>query len=155
MAMEIFVLSDRRLNSVADWQHSIDAELFPLRLSADVPFTALSGFLPAQINDTKTGFECDHWSPQSTVGAYANTKFSHPWKYALAFRFGSRAGELESAWMAATAYARATRGVVFDTEEGKIFEPHEALEVVRSIERDRPATDAILEEIKRKFSAKP
>jgi hypothetical protein len=40
MAMEIFALSDRRLNSIAEWQRAIDAEGFPFpaRLTTDVPF---------------------------------------------------------------------------------------------------------------------
>ena len=50
MAMEIFALSDRRLNSIAEWQRAIDDEGFPFppRLSADVLVGQLSGFLPAR-----------------------------------------------------------------------------------------------------------
>lgn len=111
MAMEIYVLSDQRLNSLAEWQRAINAEHFPfpLQLSADNPIPGLSGFLPVRYEGVQTGFECDYWNPQSIVADYPHIGFGHPWKYALAFRFGARRGELESAWMAAAAYARATR----------------------------------------------
>ena len=49
MAMEFFVLSDRRLASIAEWQQAITAEGFQLLLSTETPFEALNGFLPAQL----------------------------------------------------------------------------------------------------------
>lgn len=155
MAMEIYALSDWQLNSIAEWQRAIDAENFPLpvRLSVETPFNNLSGLLPARYDNAPSGFECDHWNPQATMREYPDIKLGHPWKYALAFRFGGRPGELESAWMAATAYARATRGVVFDTEEGRIFQLDEAAQLVRKIERNRPLRASIAEAIKRKLSA--
>jgi hypothetical protein len=154
MAMEIYALSDRRLNSIAAWQHAIDAERFPfpLRLSGEAAFADLSGFLPARYENTASGFECDHWAPRSIINDYPNIDFGHAWKYALAFRFGIRPGELESAWMAAAAYARATGGVVFDTEEGRLFQPDEAVQLIRKIEDNRALRAAIAEQIKRKFA---
>jgi hypothetical protein len=153
MAMEIYALSDRQLNSLADWQRAINAEgfPFPLQLSANTPFADLSGFLPVRYENVQTGFECDHWDPRSIITEYPDIGFGHPWKYALAFRFGAKPGELESAWMAATAYARATRGVVFDTEEGKLFKPDEAAQVIRKIENNRPLRATIDKAIKQKF----
>ena len=50
MAMEIFALSDRRLNSIAEWQRAIDAEGFALQLSGETPFAQLSRFLPVPGN---------------------------------------------------------------------------------------------------------
>jgi hypothetical protein len=46
------------------------------------------------------------------------------WKCILAFRrLGSKNNELIAAWMAGTAYAQATNGVILDGEEGRIFTP--------------------------------
>ena len=153
MATEIFVLSDRRLNSVAEWQHAINSERFPfpLRLSADLSLANLSGFLPAHYESAPSGFECDQWDSRSIADDYSDIVFGHPWKYALAFRFGIGHGELESAWMAATAYARSTGGVIFDTEEGRIFQPDEAAQLVRKIEQNRPLRAAIAEKFRQKI----
>lgn len=139
MAMEIFALSDQQLNSMAEWQRAIDAEAFPFpaRLPADVSFSELSGFLPVDYDNAKSGFECDHWDPEDIFDDYPSVAFGRRWKFALAFRFGFSHGELECAWMAAAAYARATGGVVFDTEEAKLFDPDEAVQLVRKIEGDR------------------
>lgn len=157
MAMEIYALSDRRLNSIAEWQQAIDAAdfPFPLRLSVDRPFTDLRGFLPVQYEGRPSGFECDHWNPRKIIDEYSDIKFGRSWSFALAFRFGARPGELESAWMAATAYADATRGAVFDTEEGKIFSPVEAAQLVRTIEGNRDLRAEIAEQVRRKLFPGP
>jgi hypothetical protein len=56
--------------------------------------------------------------------------------------------------MAATAYARATSGVVFDPQEGELFDPDEALEVTRDIEKSRPGMEAWLRNYVEELSAK-
>jgi hypothetical protein len=43
MAMELHVLSNRRLSSIAEWQRAIGAQGFPLRLAADVQFASADG----------------------------------------------------------------------------------------------------------------
>lgn len=156
MAMEIFVLSGRRLNSIAEWQRAVDSEGFALQLSAETPFAQLSGFLPVSYDNAPSGFECDHWEPRCVADENPTTAFGHAWKYALAFRFGGRTGELESAWIAATAYARATAGVVFDTEENRIFQPDEAVQLIRRIESNHANIDveAMQKEILRRVLGK-
>jgi len=47
MSIEIFVLSDRRLGTIEEWQKAIDAEGFDLRLDVSRPIEDLSGYLPA------------------------------------------------------------------------------------------------------------
>ena len=43
MSMEICVLSDARLASIAEWQISIEAERFPLRLPQEEPLAESGG----------------------------------------------------------------------------------------------------------------
>jgi hypothetical protein len=56
--------------------------------------------------------------------------------------------------MAATAYAAATDGVIFDYEEGKIFTVAQARELLRKFERERPMLDALIKETIRKIAGK-
>ena len=71
------------------------------------------------------------------MAEYPNVEFGHKWKYVLAFRWlGSKRDEMRAAWMAATAYARATDGVIFDELDGKVRTAEQALEVVRDLESD-------------------
>jgi hypothetical protein len=138
MSMEICVLSDAQLNSMSEWQHVIDAEGFLLRLSSRRPFPELAGFLPSHLRDERTGFECHHVPAKEMIETYADIDFKHKWKYALVFVWGGNNRAMKAAWMAATAYARATAGIVFDPQAGQLFSAAEALEVVKDNERVMP-----------------
>jgi hypothetical protein len=153
MAMELWVLSDRQLNSIPDWQRAIDAEGFPLRLSAERPFENLNGFMPAYLRGERTGFECSHWPAGEFMRDMSKIDFGHEWKYVLAFRWRADFNELRAAWIAGSAYARATDGIVFDDQEGKVRNAAEAGEVAR-VEYETPdpdvhsAVDQVLRDLK-------
>jgi hypothetical protein len=149
MAMELFVLSDRQLESIGAWQAAIDAEKFPLRLNDDRPLDVLKGFLPVLLRGIRTGFECGHWSAEVFIRGRPDVNFGHKWGYVLTFRWGGDLNQLQSAWMAAAAYAKATGGIVFDDEEGKVHTTAEALEMVKDIERGIPIAEAFLRDLKR------
>lgn len=138
MSMEMCVLSDARLNSISEWQKAIERERFPLVLSYDRPFMGLKGFLPSYLSGKRTGFECHHVEPRELIDTYEGIQFDREWKYALAFIWIGDFNEMQAAWMAATAYARATAGVVFDEEAGQILTPVQALKVVQDNERVLP-----------------
>jgi hypothetical protein len=132
--MELYVLSDKRLASIDDWQRAIDSEGFPLRLSAETPFDHLKGLLPARLRDAPTGFECDQWDAGDVLKDYADVDFGRVWTSVLAFRWlGSNFAEMEAAWMASSAYARATDGVVFDLESGEVLTSSRAVETARGL----------------------
>lgn len=138
MSMEIHVLSDKRLPSIAAWQQAIDTEGFDLKLDHEVEFDTASGFLPAMLRGKQSGFESYHDDPRELMESYADVPYfkSCPaWKHALSFRWGSLAHEGVSVFMAATAYAKATEGVVYEPEEGKALTLDEARQLVRDFEK--------------------
>jgi hypothetical protein len=138
MSIEIFVMSDRRLNSMAEWQRAIEQEGFDLRLDASRPFEALHGHLPAWRGSEPAGFECDHWDPVDLLDDddLADIDFGRRWTQTLAFRIGGDFLALWAALAAATAYARATGGVVFEGEGGEVLTPDKAADMTHAIERD-------------------
>jgi hypothetical protein len=155
MAMELNVFSDRSLNSTSEWQRAIDLEGFPLRLAEDVGFANTSGLLPAQLNNKPAGFECYHDNATEAMNSLGFGHFDHEWRFSLGLRWrGGDLDELDSAWMAATAYAAATDGVIFDYEEGRIFTVMEARELLRKFERERPMLEALIKETIKKIAGK-
>ena len=88
MSMELIVLSEARLNTMAERQRAVDAEGFPLRFSDEVVFSELGGFLPSYLNDRQTGFECQHVDPREIVETYDRINFGREWKYALVILWG-------------------------------------------------------------------
>jgi hypothetical protein len=153
MSMEITVFSDVGLDSIAAWQRAIDAHDFALVLDTQATFESMRGFLPATARGKVTGFECFHDNAQELANSYDDPALRRDWKHALSFRWGGSFDECLAAWMAATAYATATKGVVFDTQESKVFSPEGALAVVREIERERPAYELMLRDAINRFKA--
>ena len=149
MAIELFVLSDKKLNSMGEWQTAIDNEEFPIRLANDRQIETLKGFLPVVLRRVKTGFECGHQPVEVFMREGSDVDFGRGWQHMLTFRWGGDLNQLQSAWMAAAAYARATNGVVFDDEEAKIHSAADACEVVRDIEDSLPAAQALLSQLKK------
>jgi hypothetical protein len=154
MAMELHVLSDRRLNSIGEWQRAIDAEHFPLRLSPDVQFETISGFLPVKLEGKNSGFECYQDDAAEIMNGDSDMDFGRSWTFALGFRIIGDFPELRAAWMAATAYAHVTGGVIFEPQEDRLYTYNEARQAVRDIERNWPAMEAALQAAVRKIAAK-
>jgi hypothetical protein len=149
--MELHVLSNRSLRSVAEWQRAIEAEKYPLRLTADVQLTTLQGFLPATLNGKQTGFECYQDDAGKTMKFLGSGYFDRRWSFALGFRWRGDIDELDAAWMAATAYASGTGGIIFDHEKAKVLTPEQAREVVGTIAQDRPRFEAFMSGLKQKL----
>lgn len=136
MSMEICVLSDKRLQSIPEWQAAIQAESFPLRLSNTIAFSEINGFLPVYLREKRTGFECYHVEPSEIIDTYKEVTFGHNWKYVLVFIWGGDFAELQATWMAAIAYARVTEGVVFDNQAGEVLTASQALLALEKTERE-------------------
>jgi len=138
MSIEISVLSDRQLASTAEWQQAIEAEGFPLCLDPTVKLDEAGGFFPAHFGEKLTGFECYHDDATEMIENYPDIDFGHRWAHALGLRIIGDHDELRASFMAATAYARATGGVVWDGESGEVMSPDRAAEVTREIDRHSP-----------------
>jgi hypothetical protein len=148
MSMEVTVLSTFPLDSIVDWQAAIDGSGFALRLDTRTAIAAMNGFLPARLDSKPTGFECYHDDASELAKAYSGAGLQADWTHALSFRWGGNFDEGLAAWMAATAYAAATRGVVFDPQESKVYDPSEALQATREFERSRPLFEDVLRKLK-------
>jgi hypothetical protein len=156
MAMEIYVLSDKELRSIAEWQAAIDAEGYPLQLDPDVEFETHWGFLPAHLRGNLTGFECDHFPADEFMREMSDVDFGHDWKYALAFRWRGDFNEMRAALIASSAYAKATDGVVFDDQEGKVRNAAEALKEARiDYESPDPDAGAVVDKVLRNLKLGP
>ena len=156
MAMELWVLSDRQLGSVAEWQAAINAEEFPLTLSDERPFDKINGFVPARLRGQPTGFECSHWPAAEFMHGMSTVDFGHAWKHVLAFRWRANFDELRSAWIAGSAYARATDGIVLDDQEGKIRNATDAIETARrEYEAPDPAIGSSVDRVLQKLKLGP
>jgi len=155
MSMELWVLSDKRLSSIADWQAAINSEGYPVNFDKTVSFESLRGFLPCHLRGQLAGFECYHDDAAEFMQRNDGFNFGHHWKYALGFRWlGSRENETLAAWMAGTAYARATDGIVVNDQDSRLRSAGESAEVVREIEHPSQAYEEAMRELRRRRGLK-
>ncbi len=153
--MQICVLSDLRLASTADWQDAINDEGFSLHLPESQPLADRGGGnLFAQLRDETVEIDYTIVQFSELKDAYKNIEFGRDWKVVVEFTWFAKLGEGAAAWMAATAYARATGGVVFDEQEGKLFTPADSLEIAKDIERSLPEMEAMLRNYVQRLSPK-
>jgi hypothetical protein len=132
LSWELWVFSHQRLGSIAEWQAAVDAEGFPLQLSAETPFERLNGFVPSRLRGEETGFEVYHDDAGELICGNSHVDFKQEWKYVLALRsIHLTEAATQAIWAAAAAYARVTGGVVFHDYSGEFFTASEALDVVR------------------------
>ena len=134
MSLELYVISPRRLQSIQEWQDAVDKCGFPIKFQPDTDFSKVSGFLPLQLRDRLSGFECSHWPIDDILKTYEGIKIDSSFKHALAFRWGGNYDELISATQASAAYSVATEGLVFDCQEGDFISNEKSIEIARTIE---------------------
>jgi hypothetical protein len=156
MSMQLDIFSDRQPGSMAEWQAAIDAEGYPLKLMPDAKIDRLSGFLPCHLGGELTGFECFHDAAADVMRSNADIDFGHKWKYCLEFVWlGSKWYELVSAWMAGTAFASLTGGVIFDCEAVKIVTPEQGRQLVQELEHPSAAAEAARQKVRRELGIDP
>lgn len=156
MAMELWVLSDKQLGSIAEWQAAINAEGFPLTLSDERPIDKINGFLPARLRGQPTGFECSHWPAAEFIRDMSTVDFGRAWKHVLAFRWRANFDELRAAWIAGSAYARATDGIVLDDQEAKIRNAAQAVATARwEYEAPDPVVGSSVDRVLRRLKLGP
>lgn len=154
MSLEMYVLSQRQLGSIGEWQNAIDEFSFPIQFEPGAEFHKLNGFLPLQLHGKLSGFECDHWTVEDIRETYEEISIDEKYVHALAFRWGGDFNELAAAWQAAAAYATATGGVVFDCQEGELYSATKAVEIAREIETSLPEIETSMQNAINEFSPK-
>jgi hypothetical protein len=154
MSMELYIVSDRALSSLDEWQRAIDAEGFLLQLMATRPIAALQGALPVIFHGQPAAFECDHRDAAEAMAYPAIIAFGHRWQHALALRWGGEIAAAAAAYMAAAAYAKATGGMVYDCEEGRIISPDRSAEIGREIAGSTAQIDAAVQAVFEAFRNK-
>lgn len=143
MSLDGYVFSNKILKVNADLQISLELLGFRLRLIFSDEITTRHGHLPAIFDGREAGFECGPTDLREIVECYNDFDLGGPWTYAYEFHWSTLTGCL-GAWMSMAAYADATDGIVFDPQDGVVLTARAAAQAARSIERDLPRLEGLL-----------
>lgn len=135
MSLDFYVLCNRPLSSLKEWQSSIAELGFDLEITSECKVASMAGFLPATLHGDHTGFECSVFSAEELMKTYDEIDFEGSWLFAYAMYTGS-VGGCVSALIAAAAIAKLTDGLAFDPQESLVMKPDEAVDYARRTETE-------------------
>lgn len=147
MAMELFVFSDRQLQTISEWNRALFEIGFDVVIEETGKIAELSGHQPTKLRGRDVWIEYDHFDPTEFFEELKEgVKKERDWRYLLAFRWGSDIYAHSAVFMAAAAYAKATEGVVLDEWEPIFRKWEEVAEIARQADLDTPKVEAWLRE---------
>jgi hypothetical protein len=145
MARELFVFSDKRPDTVAEWNATLADIGFDVVIDAG-RVADLSGSQPTKLRGHDVWIEYDHFDAAKFFEDQDYVKKERDWKYLLAFRWGSDIYAHPAVFMVAAAYAKATDGVVLDEWEPIFRKWDEVAEIARQADLETPKVEAWLRE---------
>ena len=129
----IVVLRDERLPTRDGWQRGIDEAGIELQLDEIPDLRMHSGYLPARLNDSDSGFEWFYGKTSETIGDGIETPSGYG--HAAVFVTHSDMGELICALLAAGCLAIASGGLFYEEENGAFAPGERSIEIARVIEQ--------------------
>lgn len=122
------------------------------RLADPFPFDRENRILPAEFRGRPTTFVSKLCNASEHMAESSHIDFGRRWKHGLVLRWGSDVYAGAAAYLAASAYATATGGVLLDCEEGKIISAKRAAEIGFDLERSIPMIEAAVRRVIEQFS---
>lgn len=144
MAMELFVFSDTRPNSIAEWNAALADIGCEVVIDETRAISELSGHQPTKLKGRNVWIEYDHFDPDKFFKEQDYVKQERTWKYLLAFRFGGDFYALATVLMVAAAYAKITDGVILDEYEPVFRKWSEVAESGLATEKEIPKLEALI-----------
>jgi hypothetical protein len=144
MAMELFVFSDKRLETITDWNATLVEMGFGVVIEDSRRIAELSGSQPTKLRGRDVWIEYDHFDPTKFFEEQDYVRKERNWKYLLAFRFGGDLYALTAVYMAAAAYAKATDGAVLDEYEPVFRSWQQVVQMAVDNDRDTPRIEALI-----------
>jgi hypothetical protein len=90
MAMELFVFSDQKLGSIAEWNAALAELGFEVVIEEGGGIAGLNGSWPTKLRGRDVWIEYNHWDAAEFLEDQKEyVKKERDWKYLLAFRWGS------------------------------------------------------------------
>lgn len=146
MSMELYVFSDKKLSSIAEWNAILSTEGFEVEI-ADDPIESLDGHQPTKLRGRDVWLEFNHWDAKRFLAEETYIQPDRQWTCLLALRWSFDVYAAPAAYMAASAYAKATSGVIYDCEEGRFISWKEGGKIARNLDERAPILEAHLRQI--------
>lgn len=155
MSMEIYLLTDEAVPSTQAWQAAIDALGFDVRFVDERPLQTKDIRLRVECKGKPVLMELEESSLAGVRDTFPEVAFpDHVTCVHVLYWSKTLEGGL-AAYQAAAAYLGLVKGLMIDTEEGKLKTPDSAIDLARNMSAEMPVLESAMAEILAKIVAKP
>lgn len=133
MSMEIYLLSDQDVPSTQAWQAAVDALGFDVRFLDDMPLQIEEVQLRADYLKTPVLMKLSRRHLAELREIFPEVAFPEHVARIHALRWSISFEGTVAAYQAAAAYVGLVKGLMIDSEEGKLKTPDEAIELARGM----------------------
>jgi hypothetical protein len=155
MSMEIYLLTDATVPTTQAWQSAIDALGFDVRFVDEVSLEADEIRLRAECKGKPVLMELERVSLARVRDTFPDVAFPDHVSCVHALYWSKTLEGGLAGYQAAAAYLGLVKGLMIDTEEGKLKTPESAIELARKMTAEMPALEAAMAEILSKMAARP
>lgn len=155
MSMEIYLLTDAVVPTTRAWQQAVDALGFVVRFVDEQSLQADEIRLRAECRGKPVLMELERTSLARVRETFPNVAFPDHVSCVHALYWSKTLEGGLAAYEAAAAYLGLVKGLMIDTEEGKLKTPDSAIELARKMSAEIPMLEAAMAEILAKIAAKP
>lgn len=144
MSMEIYLLTDATVPTTHAWQSAIDALGFDVRLLDDKPLQTKEVRLRAEYLKMPVLMEISRSSVAELRETFSRVAFPEHIAHVHILRWSISFEGTIAAYQAAAAYVGLVKGLMIDSEEGKLKTPDQTIELARGMAADMAvAQDAL------------
>jgi hypothetical protein len=147
MSMEIYLLTNEAVPTTQAWQKAIEALGFDVRFLKEQSLRAKETPLPAEIQGKTILLELLQTNLNDLRETFPGTTFPEHVGHVHILRWSMTLEGVAAAHQAAAAYLGLVKGLMIDTEEGKLKTPDEAIELARRVTADIVVAEAALRKI--------
>lgn len=155
MSMEIYLLTDEAVPTTQAWQKGIDALRFDVRFVDDQALQANEVRLRVVCKDKPVLMELERTSLARLRKTFPDVAFPDGVACVHALYWNKTLEGGLAAYQAAAAYLGLVKGLMIDTEEGKLKTPDGAIELARKMTAEMPMLEAAMADILAKIVSKP
>lgn len=144
MSMEIYLLSDQEVASTQAWQKAVDALGFDVRFLDDKRLQEKEVRLRAEYLKMPVLMEISRSSVAELRETFSRVAFPEHIAHVHILRWSISFEGTIAAYQAAAAYVGLVKGLMIDSEEGKLKTPDQTIELARGMAADMAvAQDAL------------
>jgi hypothetical protein len=138
MSMEIYLLTNETIPSLQAWQDAVDALKFEVRFMGQQELPTKEIRIKAECQGKPVLLEIERTHLADVRDTFPNVGFPDSVSFVHALRWNKTLEGGLAAYEAAAAYVGVVKGLMIDTEEGKLSTPARAIEIARDMSAKMP-----------------